>query len=246
MSRKPIISDVLHCNTLFQWALITLYSELEATFSELSDSLGVNKNNLAGWLGARSFPSSEELFYNMVEQYPIIGEAGSYGVQRADYREFRENPTRPTKGLIAFMKTRGFTYYKSKGQFDVTIVKLEEVEASKKVTEFRAFTEAAKSDSPQGRKLIEMLTSVIGEIPEDEDIDMNCIKDQRTYDMEISILEDKINTLQGELNQLYKANFLLRKLRMEYERLTTVGISRDKLEKEESEWLLMQSRLISK
>ena len=235
--RPPKVQSVEQCKTVFQYALVNLKKELGGvTTAELAQSMGVNQINLSQWINLTSFPRDEDEFYRIVKEYPslrVVG--GGYDKFRSDYKEYKGNSNWPTKTLTQIFKEKGYTYYKSKGRFEKGTTDFEEHKKERdKQTFFKTFKDAVSSE-PTGRKLMEMLFSLTGEIPETEDLDLNCITDERVYEETMKRLDDKATEAQKICSKLTESMFVLKKLHLEYDKLKTIGTPTESRMREEEE-----------
>lgn len=221
MGRKPAIENIYQCKTLFQYALVSLRDELGVPASQIAETLGLDKVTFNLWLNAKTLPRNEELYLSLVEQFPSLNVA-RYGQLKSDLEEFKSKPNWPTSGLIGLFKKKGFTYFKSKGQFEKTVNQREKEASEKKVSEFNEFLETARLYSPQGRSLVDMLFQVIpgNKIPEDEDIDYNCIKNKEVFDAVVEREKQKIEALKNLTAILSNKMFVLTHMRTLYLEMT--------------------------
>lgn len=241
--RKPLIADRYHCNTLFQFAMISLKEELGCTNSDLAESLGVPTPTFNLWLNAKNFPENEDKFLSLVEQYPTLNKCGGFYKLKEDFNEYKGfSSPRPTKGLIEYCKSIGMTYYKSKGCFEETMTDFEKHKTSQKVSQFKNFVELLP-ETHGGKMLEELLFKTIGELPKDIDIDISCITDKKRYMEVYDELQRRAEEASKVRSDFLQKMLLLRGLKCSYEELSETILTEKDIEKKENAWKFKQTLL---
>lgn len=217
----------MSCKTLFQYSLVKLITDLAVSAREFANSTGIEYGTLMGWINLKRFPTDVEIFNDLSRQYKEVSEYGNFWKLQNDFMEYQKRSNNwPTSSMIKIMEERGFTYYKSKGEFQ----KSGEVKKTEKAQgNLHNLLESVQNigdgdQKRQGRSLADELTKIIGEIPKYENFDISCITDGKTYQEVFDELDKKCLEIQKISHDLMKKKLILRGLRIRYEELTEFPI----------------------
>lgn len=235
----------MSCKTLFQYSLVKLITDLAVSAREFANSTGVEYGTLMGWINLKRFPTDVEIFNNLSRQYKEVSEYGNFWKLQNDFIEYQKKANGwPTSSMIRVMEEKGFTYYKSKGEFQ----KSEETRKAEKAQgNLHNLLESVQnigdeSQKRRGRSLTDELTRIIGEIPKYEDFDISCITDEKTFQKVFDELDEKCLEIQKISHDLMRKKLILRGLRIRYEELTEFPVDERDLDKD-SERLEMRRSL---